>query len=166
MAQKAKKDRAKANTAALNNLHIGSAIVHVAFLATHFLLFRRRSSLVLYGVLSAPSLICEYVLESTGRPRYDPATKALKTSGEDMAAPGLTEYMFDVIWVTWASVVAVMAFGSWGWLLWAVVPAYGLYMGSGLLGMGRSKLAALQGAGGAESDAAVPQGNRRQRRAA
>ena len=142
MAQKAKKDRAKSNTAALNNLHIGTASVHALFLAFHFL-FRSRS-LLAYGLFSVPSLICEYVLETTGRPKYDPDTKALRSSGEDMAAPGLTEYMFDVIWVTWASVVSVIIFGNWGWLLWAVVPAYGLYMGSGLLGMGKQKLAQMQ----------------------
>lgn len=164
MAQKAKKDRAKANTAALNNLHVGSAIVNLLFLASHFLW--RPRSLVLYGCLSAPALVCEYVLERSGRPRYDAATKALKTSGEDMAAAGLTEYMFDVIWVTWASAVLALLFGSWGWLLWAVVPAFGLYMASGLLGFGRSQLAQMQGQGQPDGAAAAPQGNRRQRRAA
>lgn len=162
MAQKAKKDRAKSNTAALSNLHIGSATVHTLFLAFHFL-FRSRS-LLAYGLLSAPSLICQYVLEVSGRPKYDPSTKALKSSGEDLAAPGLTEYMFDVIWVTWASLVSVMLFGNWGWLLWAVLPAYGLYLGSGLLGMGKQKLAQMQGAGD-DSAAAAPQGNRKARRA-
>ena len=57
MAQKAKKDRAKSNAAALNNLHIGTAVVNALFLLSHFL-FRSRS-LVWYGVLSAPALICE-----------------------------------------------------------------------------------------------------------
>ena len=163
MAQKAKKDRAKSNTAALNNLHIGSLIVHVLFLLSHFL-FRPRS-LLAYGLLSAPSFICEYILEASGRPKYDPATKALKSSGEDLAAQGLTEYMFDVIWVTWASLIAVIFFGSWGWLLWAVIPGYGLYLGSGLLGMGKQALSQMQGGGGAGEEA-VPQGNRRSRRAA
>lgn len=162
MAQKAKKDRAKSNTTALNNLHIGTATVHLVFLTFHFLL--RSRSLLTYGLLSAPSLICEYVLESSGRPKYDSQTKALIKSGEDLNAQGLTEYMFDVIWVTWASLVAVILFGNWGWLLWALVPAYGLYMASGLLGMGRQKMAQMQGAGEPQPEA--PQGNRRSRRAA
>lgn len=160
MAQKAKKDRAKSNTVALNNLHIGAAVINVLFLLFHFLL--RERSLLAYGLLSAPAFICEYVLEFSGRPKYDPATKALRSAGEDMAAPGLTEYMFDVIWVTWASVVAVMLFGNWGWVLFATVPAYGLYLGKGLLGMGRQQMAQMQGAG----DEPAPQGNRRSRRAA
>ncbi|KAI6779747.1 uncharacterized protein J7T54_005777 [Emericellopsis cladophorae] len=162
MAQKAKKDRAKSNGIALNNLHIGTATVHAVFLAFHFLL--RSRSLLAYGLLSVPSFICEYILESSGRPKYDPETKALRTSGEDLNAPGLTEYMFDVVWVTWASLVCVMLFGNWGWLLWASLPAYGLYLGSGLLGMGRSKMAQMQGVG--DEKQAAPQGNRRSRRAA
>lgn len=164
MAQKAKKDRAKANITALNNLHMGSAIVHILFLTFNFAW--RSRSLLAYGLLSAPSLICEYVLESSGRPKYDPATKALKSSGEDLASPGLTEYMFDVIWVTWASLVCVMIFGNWGWLLWSVVPAYGLYMGSGLLGMGRQMLQGGGAGAGAGDEQPMPQGNRRSRRAA
>ncbi|KAM3465541.1 hypothetical protein BB8028_0001g11290 [Beauveria bassiana] len=162
MAQKAKKDRAKANVAALYNLHLGSAIVNLVFLASHFLL--RPRSLVLYGVLSAPALACEFVLERSGRPRHDAATGTLKSAGEDLAAPGLTEYMFDVVWVTWAAAILVMLVGSWGWALWAVVPAYGVYMASGLLGFGRSQLAQMQGQG--QSESAAPTANRRQRRAA
>lgn len=161
MAQKAKKDRAKSNSSALNALHIGSLTVNVLFLLSHFL-FRPRS-LVTYGLFVTPSIICEYVLEISGRPKYDAATGALKTAGEDLSNAGLTEYMFDVIWVTWAATIVVMLFGNWGWLLWAVVPAYGLYLGSGLLGMGKQKMAELQGGG---DSAAAPQGNRRARRAA
>ncbi|KAH6890433.1 DUF788 domain-containing protein [Thelonectria olida] len=161
MAQKAKKDRAKSNAAALNNLHVGALVVNGLFLLSHFL-FRPRS-LWLYGLLAAPALVCQYVLEVSGRPKYDPATKALRSAGEDLAAPGLTEHMFDVIWVTWASTILALLFGNWGWLLWVVVPGYGIYLGSSLLGMGKQKMAEFQGAGG---DAAAPQGNRKARRAA
>lgn len=162
MAQKARKDRAKANVAALNNLHIGTLAVNVVFILFN-LLFKRRSLLV-YGLLSAPSFICEYILETTGRPKYDPETKQLRTAGEDLAAAGLTEYMFDIIWVTWASVVLVIFFGNWAWLLWAVVPIYGATKGYSLLGAARGMAGMQQQAG----DAAVapPAGNRRQRRAA
>jgi hypothetical protein len=161
MAQKAKKDRAKSNSSALNTLHIGSLSVNALFLLSHFL-FRSRS-LVAYGLFAAPSLICEYVLEISGRPKYDAATGALKTSGEDLSNAGLTEYMFDVIWVTWASSILVILLGNWGWLLWISLPAYGVYLGSGLLGMGKQKMAEMQGAG---DGATAPQGNRRARRAA
>ncbi|KAI0408641.1 DUF788 domain-containing protein [Xylaria palmicola] len=163
MAQKARKDRAKANTVALRNLHIGTLIVNALFILFN-VLFKRRS-LVLYLLLSIPSLVCEAVLESTGRPKYDTSTNSLKTAGEDLSAPGLTEYMFDVIWVTWASVVLVTFFGNWCWLLWSVVPAYGAYKGYGLLGAARG-MAGMQQAQQQQAAGAQSSGNRKQRRAA
>lgn len=164
MAQKAKKDRAKSNAAALQNLHIGAAVVNGLFLAWHFL-FRSRSLLV-YFLLSIPSFICQFTLEKAGRPTLDPASGALKSSGEDLSAKGLTEYMWDVVWVTWACQVLVMLFGNWLWLLWAVVPAYGVYQGYGLLGQAK-QLAGLQGMQGqGQGQDTAPVGNRKQRRAA
>ncbi|KAI1378336.1 DUF788-domain-containing protein [Hypoxylon crocopeplum] len=161
MAQKARKDRAKANATTLTNLHTGTLIVNSLFVLFHFLLKKR--SILLYVILSIPSFICEYVLESSGRPKYDASTKALQNAGEDLSAPGLTEYMFDVIWVTWASVVLVIFMGNWGWLLWAVVPAYGAFKGYSLLGAARG----MAGMQAQQSDGAAPvAGNRRQRRAA
>src|SRR5262245_34332255 len=132
MAQKARKDRAKSNVAALNNLHIGSLVVNGLFLLLHFI-FRSRS-LLLWFILSLPSFLCQFTLEKSGRPSYDPTTKVLKSAGEDLAASGLTEYMFDVIWVTWAAAILAALFGSWGWFLWAVVPAFGAFKAWSMLG--------------------------------
>lgn len=163
MAQKAKKDRAKANISTLNTLHIGTLSLNVLFILFN-LLFRRRSLLV-YTILSLPSFVAQYILETSGRPKFDPTTKALKSAGEDLAAPGLTEYMFDIIWVTWLCLVMVMVVGNWAWLIWATIPVYGLWKGYGLLGMARGMM------GGAQqqqmpTEEQVVAGNRRQRRAA
>jgi len=158
MAQKAKKDRARANAAALYNLHVGAAVVNGFFLLFGYL-FKSRS-LILYLAVSLPSLLCQLTLERSGRPKYDDANN-LKTAGEDLAAQGLTEYMFDVIWVTWAATVLVALFGNKFWLLWAIVPAFGAYKGFNLLG------AAKQMAAGQDIDnVAAVAGNRKQRRAA
>lgn len=163
MAQKAKKDRAKSNIESLKNLHLGAVIVNGLFLLWHFL-FKSRS-LLAYALLSAPSFICQFALEKAGRPSYEKSTGALRNSGEDMSAPGLTEYMWDVIWVTWAVQIIVMFFGNWFWLFWAVVPAYGAYKGYGLLGAAR-QMAGMQGAPAQGQDAAPAPVNRKQRRAA
>jgi len=156
------KNVAKANATTLNNLHIGTLSLNVLFILFN-LLYKRRS-LLAYGILSIPCFIAEYVLETSGRPKFDPNTKALKRSGEDLAAPGLTEYMFDVIWVTWASLVSVMLFGNWGWLVWSVVPIYGTYKGYGLFGMAKGLMGGGQQGQVPEEQTAA--GNRRQRRAA
>ncbi len=162
MAQKARKDRAKSNVAALNNLHIGSLIVNGLFLLLHFI-FRSRS-LLLWFILSLPSFVCQFTLEKSGRPSYDPTTKALKSAGEDLAASGLTEYMFDVIWVTWAAAILAALFGNWAWFLWAVVPAFGAYKAYSMLGAAK-QMAGL-GAGMDGAGAGAPAGNRKERRAA
>lgn len=161
MAQKAKKGVAKANATTLNNLHIGTLAVNVLFLLFS-LLFRRRS-FVAYLIFSIPAIVSEFVLEKTGRPTFDATTGALKSSGEDLAAPGLTEYMFDTVWITWGSLITVMIFGNWGWLLWSVVPAYGVYKGYGLLGMARGMGKEM---GGAPEQMPEQQMNRKQRRQA
>lgn len=164
MAQKAKKDRAKSNTSTLNSLHIGTLTLNLLFILFS-LLFRRRSWLA-YTILSIPSFIAQYILESTGRPKYDPQTKALKSAGEDLAAPGLTEYMFDIIWITWASLVMVMLLGNWGWVVWGVVPVYGAWKGYGLLGMARGMMGGAQQGQMPSEEQVQAGGNRRQRRAA
>jgi len=165
MAQKARKDRAKSNVAALNNLHMGSLAVNLLFLL-FFFTFKSRS-IVTWFIFSLPSFLCQFALEKTGRPNVDPNTGAVKSAGEDLAAPGLTEYMWDVIWVTWAVEVLVLFFGNWVWVLWAVVPAYGAYKGYGLLGAAKQMAGMGAGMGGADNAAgAAPAGNRKQRRAA
>jgi hypothetical protein len=162
MAQKAKKDRAKANTSTLNNTHLVTFSLNAVFILFN-LLFRRRS-IVAYVLFSIPCLVAEYILESTGRPTYDQTTKALRSSGEDLAAPGLTEYMFDIIFVTWFSLVTVIIFGNWGWIVWSVVPIYGTYKGYGLLGMAKGMMGGAQA--GQMPDEQTVSGNRKQRRAA
>ncbi|KAK2066589.1 hypothetical protein P8C59_000394 [Phyllachora maydis] len=163
MAQKARKDRAKSNTGTLNNLHIGSLLVNGVFVL--FNLFLQSRSWLWWLVLSTPSFICQFTLERTGRPHYDASNGALRWSGEDLAAAGLTEYMFDVVWVTWGASILVVLLGNWAWMFWAIVPAYGAYKGYNL--MGAAKQMAQMG-GGMEPGAAAPPavGNRKQRRAA
>lgn len=116
MAQKARKDRARANEASLKALHIGSAAVNALFITWCFILpFTAKRSIAAYIILSIPAVVAQYILESTGRPRY--VDGQMKNSGEDLAAPGLTEYLFDIVWITWTSLISVIFFGNWGWLL-------------------------------------------------
>lgn len=160
MAQKAKKGTAKSNAAALNTLHIGSLTINALFLLLGYWLKSR--SLFLYLILSIPAFLCQFTLERTGRPSYD-ASGALKSPGEDLNAAGLTEYMFDVVWVTWATVMAVVLFGNKLWFMWAIIPAYGAYKGFNMFGAAK-QMANMQGMDNVA--AAAGTGNRKQRRAA
>lgn len=161
MAGKAKKDQARANTAALNSLHTTSIGINIVFIILSILYLKR--SVVAYALLSIPALGCQYALEISGRPKYD-AKGVLARAGEDLSAQGLTEYMFDVIWVTWATLLAVTVFGRLGWFVYLVVPIYGAYIAWGLFGKARGMM------GGNQTPQPLDQQqqpmNRKQRRAA
>lgn len=116
MAKKSQKSRAQRNISTLNNLHLSSLAINSGFLLWTFLPFTKSRSLLAYAILSIPSFIAEYVLERSGRPVF--IDGAMKSGGHDLDAEGLTEYLFDLVWVTWACLIAVLIVGNWGWLLW------------------------------------------------
>ena len=167
MAQKAKKDLARANAASLKTLHLLSLLVNALFLLNAFLRPGSRS-LRLYAFLSLPALASQFVIERSGRPTKD-AHGGVRSPGQDLAGGGLVGYLFDVTWVTWACVVLVVLFGDGAWWLWAVVPAYGGYQAFQLVGMAKG-LTGMGGKGGMEGEAAPAAppsgGGRKQRRAA
>lgn len=163
MGKKSQKSRSRRNTLTLNKLHLSSIAINSVFLLWRFLPFTKSRSITAYLILSIPAFVAEYVLERTGRPVV--VDGVVKTGGQDLDAQGLTEYLFDVVWVTWACLVAVLVVGNWGWLIWAVIPAFAAVKGYSLLGMARGMMA---GAGGAavEGQEAPVAGNRKQRRMA
>lgn len=62
-------------------------------------------------------------MDSIARPRYDAAGN-LQKAGEDLDAPGLTEYFWDVIYWTWINVISVIILGNLAWWAYLVVPTY------------------------------------------
>lgn len=94
-----------------------------------------RNTLVFYVVFSLPALGIEYWFETIGRPKYA-ENGELKKSGEDLEAKGLTEFMWDVLYWTWACIAAAALLGNGAWYMYAAVPAYAMWMASTvLLGM-------------------------------
>jgi hypothetical protein len=96
---------AQQNEQALRNLRLGMFIP--TLLSTFFrLLFRRSSlppskgSLAIYIVTFLPALFLSRYLERMGTPRRDPTTGALISPGEDLNQPGVTEWCFDILYVT------------------------------------------------------------------
>lgn len=96
---------ASQNETAVRNLRLG------LFLPTLFslllrLLFRRSSlppsktALAVYIIFSAPGLLLSNYLVKSGTTRRDPTTKAIISSGEDLNQPGITEWCFDIIYIT------------------------------------------------------------------
>lgn len=70
------------------------------------LLFRRGSlppskgSLFIYVLTYLPALFLSRYLENIGTSTRDPISGALISSGEDLCQPGVTEWCFDILYVT------------------------------------------------------------------
>ncbi|RMZ84624.1 hypothetical protein DV737_g1193, partial [Chaetothyriales sp. CBS 132003] len=151
MAQKAAKSLAARNTARLNQTHLISLLLHSLFLVIAFTLRRASLSLQAYALLTAPALLIEFYLDRLARPAYN-ADGSLRRPGDDLGAAGVTEFLWDVLYWTWITVIAAAVFGNRAWWLYLVVPGYAIYAAvttaSGLKGM-------LGGIGGAASDGQV-----------
>lgn len=145
MANKSDKRIAAENAATLRLLKYGTAITQVcrvvflcAQVASHvirilkkpiqitsqglqLLLFfffqsqRTRSHITLYALTSLPSLFLTFQLVSMGSPRLSP-TGALLSAGDDLSQAGLTQYMMDIVFVTWAAQILACAWSRAWWI--------------------------------------------------
>jgi SRP-independent targeting protein 2/TMEM208 len=73
------------------------------------LLFRRSSlppskaSFAIYVVTLVPMLLLSNYLVKMGTARRDPSTGTLISPGEDLSQPGVTEWCFDILYITCAT---------------------------------------------------------------
>lgn len=74
-------------------------------------------------VLSSPQILINFQFERLSRPKLL-SDGSIKRPGEDLDAPGLTEYMWDVTYWTYGCVVLAAVAGDWAWWGMLVVPAY------------------------------------------
>ncbi|QRV76495.1 transcription factor TFIID complex subunit 8 carboxy-term protein [Ceratobasidium sp. AG-Ba] len=87
-----------------------------------------RGSTILYILTLIPTLILYRHLTTIGVPRREPNTGALISPGEDLAQSGITEWCWDIIYVTWACAVGSGLLGNWVWWLYLVIPLYAGFM--------------------------------------
>jgi len=149
--QKAAKQQAARNTAILQRIHLASLIFNVLFIVLRFIVYRSsstRSTYLLYFLLSTPAFVIEFWLEKIGRPRKGPNGE-LMSSGEDLEAKGLTEYMFDVLYWTFGTTFVASIFGDKAWWLWVAVPLYSAWLGYSTFGTVRQSMG-MGGQGGSE----------------
>ncbi|KAI0773865.1 DUF788-domain-containing protein [Fomes fomentarius] len=147
MANASAKRVAQQNAETIKNLRLGLLISGAGSLVLRILL--RRTSLRptvfgfwVYALSLIPSIFLSRYLERIGSPRRDPTTGALISAGEDLSRPGIIEWAFDVVYITWACQLASGAFGDWVWWLYLVIPLYAVFklwssVISPMLGFGR-----------------------------
>ncbi|GME77868.1 unnamed protein product [Ambrosiozyma monospora] len=137
MAGASDKKQATSNLKILKEIHLASAIVNGLTVLSLFFL-HRPSTKKYYFILSIPAFICQYVIETTGRPTYTKTLQGyqqLVKSGQDLKQSGLTEYMFDLIYITLIIDILLILFGSNKvWLLFLVVPGFAAFKLKGIVG--------------------------------
>ncbi|EEQ39126.1 hypothetical protein FOB63_002953 [Clavispora lusitaniae] len=131
MASSSSKKTAASNAQTLKELHSISLAINFACLLGLYVL-HRPSSKWKYFFFSIPSFVCQFIIEKSGRPVYakeaGSGVSRLVRSGNDIKGPGLFEYMFDCIYITWICDVLMLLFGSNKvWMLFLAVPGFIAY---------------------------------------
>ncbi|KAB5593424.1 Transcription factor TFIID complex subunit 8 c-term domain-containing protein [Ceratobasidium theobromae] len=127
MANASAKKVAAQNEVAIRNLQIGMLIANVLYWVLRFF-FRgpvlARGPTTLYILTFIPTAVLYRHLTSIGLPRKEPKTGALISPGEDLNQSGITEWCWDIIYVTWGCAVGSSLLGNWVWWLYLVIPGY------------------------------------------
>lgn len=128
MAGAAEKKQAQRNLETLSSVHKLSGIINIIVIIFIFFLKRPTNGKKYYFLFSIPAFICEYVVEKIGRPKYsfnEDGYKILIKAGDDLQQAGLTEYMFDIIYLTLLIDILMIVFGSMKvWILLLIIPIY------------------------------------------
>jgi SRP-independent targeting protein 2/TMEM208 len=165
MAQKATKSLATRNAAALKRLHLASLGVNLTFILLRLLLWRSSvtfRTIVSYALISGLALAVEIFFEFNSRPKHDAAGNITR-AGDDLEARGLTEYLFDVMYWTWGTVVVATFLGDRSWWMWAAVPVYSIYAAYKAFGGIKESLGALSAAGSEGGSGTGAQSNRQKK---
>ena len=134
---------ANQNEGTVKILKLGMILPTIVSLVLRFL-FRRNSlppsigSVALYVATFLPALFLYKYLVKIGTARRDPTTGTLISYGEDLSQQGVTEWCFDILYVTCGSYSCIIilsvdpsaigacqigsgAFGEWFWWLYMIV---------------------------------------------
>ncbi|KAH8113403.1 hypothetical protein DFH11DRAFT_341836 [Phellopilus nigrolimitatus] len=133
MANAAAKKTAAQNEKALQNLHVGMLASNALSILVRW--WRRRGVFSLHFGAAflcvvasyAAEALVYYFLSSSGRPSRDAAGN-VRPPSVDLANPGFVcEWMFDLLYITWACQVGSALFGEYVWWLYLTIPGYIVY---------------------------------------
>lgn len=125
MAGKAGKKQAQTNLAVLSRLYRVSVPVVALALLKQMYLRAGFGAWLQFALLHAPMMGCIYVLDKSGRPKFDPKGQLLREGSDLAQAGGLTEYLFDLVYLSLFGDVGKILFSTnrlW-WVL-LLVPVY------------------------------------------
>ncbi|THH17609.1 hypothetical protein EW146_g3237 [Bondarzewia mesenterica] len=128
MANASAKKTASQNEAAVHNLFYGQLLSHLIplILRLIFKTYTTKKAIILFAFSLLISQFIYQRLVKMGTPKRDSAG-SLISPGEDLNQPGVTEWMFDILYVAWASQVGSALLGEWFWWLFATIPIFVIY---------------------------------------
>jgi len=128
MANASAKRTASQNESTIKYLELGLLVSTILSLILR-LLFRIHSlaptklSFWVHILSHAPSVFITRYLVRIGTPTRG-ESGLLISSGEDLSRPGVIEWCFDIVYITWVSQVGSAIFGEWAWGIFAIIPLY------------------------------------------
>lgn len=136
MAGAAEKKRAQRNTEILASLHKISISIAIVSLISITIFKRPGQCLPYFLFFNIPSMVCEYIVENIGRPTFEvneDGYTVLVRAGDDLQQSGLTEYMFDIVYLSNLINLLMSLFGTMKvWYLILIVPVYACWKLKGL----------------------------------
>ncbi|KAL8279206.1 hypothetical protein RQP46_008462 [Phenoliferia psychrophenolica] len=111
------------NAQTVKQLRLGFAVSNAVYILSLFLFRSGRSwtRLFYYSTTEVAAVVLWQQLE------------AMAKKGDDLAAAGLTAYMFDVLYVTWFVHVTTALLSTKFWWLYLSIPSYAIYRFGSLL---------------------------------
>ncbi|KAI9428682.1 hypothetical protein H4582DRAFT_2107612 [Lactarius indigo] len=137
MANASAKRIASQNEGAIKNMLYGQLLCNLIPMIIR-ILFRgqtlrdSKKAVIFYSLSLALSQFLYQHLKKLGTPRRD-STGNLVSSGEDLNQPGMTEWMFDILYIAWFAQVGTAVFGEWLWWIYLVIPTFVIYKLWGLI---------------------------------
>ncbi|KIY71798.1 DUF788-domain-containing protein [Cylindrobasidium torrendii FP15055 ss-10] len=130
MANASAKRIAQQNESTVKTLRLGLFAPTLISLVLRLLLHRSTQtkwSIIIYVLTYLPMFFLSNYLIRIGNSRRDPTTGTLISYGEDLSQPGVTEWCFDLLYITWTCQIGSGALGEWFWWLYMVIPMYAVY---------------------------------------
>lgn len=123
MARQAEKSLVKSNAAKIDFLRKAALGINALFILVRLVWCYNstsRKTWFLYIMTNIVAGMIQVNLEKLGRPRYA-ADGSLKSAGEDLGQAGVTEYLTDIIYMTWIIYFCVALITDYAWLLFFTV---------------------------------------------
>ncbi|KAI0040697.1 DUF788-domain-containing protein [Auriscalpium vulgare] len=147
---------ASQNEIAIRNLFYGQVGANVLALVLRLFFSKTSKTAIVFYVLSLGAGQFLYrQLVKMGTPRRD-ATGTLVSSGDDLNQPGMTEWFFDVLYVSWFAQVGSSVLGEWFWWIYAAIPGFVVFK---LWGSFISPMLLGRSSSAAEAEDAAPESN-------